>query len=103
MSLYESKCLDGRPIPSDQTEALELGEIFNEEIASWLESVGSFDEGAVVPVNEFRTVLSHTKLNPRSVYKFLETRGVVRTTARLGTSVYRVLKGYKFNVYTGRF
>lgn len=98
--LYNEHCSDGRPIPVDQTEALELGGIYNEEIEAWVETNFEYDADSWVEISKFRIeMMNHkTKLNDRRVYAFLEQQGVTRTTRRIGNRVTKIVSGLRQKV-----
>jgi len=97
--LYKSECGDGRPIPVDQTEALELGGVFNEEIESWLETNFEYDPNSYVDVSVFREMLSFTRLNDRRVYSFLEEQNIKRSTRIYNQKLVKTLKGLRQKVF----
>jgi phage/plasmid-associated DNA primase len=103
MDLYSLNCHDGRPVPTDNKEALQLAEIFDEEVSAWLENVGEFKTECFTPVAEFRSVLSQTRLNPRHVYKYLENQGVVRVVHKFGEKPAKALKGFNLKIVASRF
>jgi Family of unknown function (DUF5906) len=93
--LYREHCQDGRPIPSDQTEALEMGGCFDEEIEAWIEGKFTYDPTSHVTVADFRDQLSFTKLDARRVYKFLDSKGVHRSSVKIGDVIKKSIKGLR--------
>jgi energy-coupling factor transporter ATP-binding protein EcfA2 len=103
MDMYLASCADGRPIPTDDSEAKALAELFDEEVQAWVESVGEIVNGHFTPVTEFRNVLATCRLNPRNVYRYLENKGVVRVAHRFDGKVAKALCGFKLKIVSGRF
>ena len=101
--LFKANCAGGKEIPVDQTEALELGNVFNEEIESWIERHFEYDDHSFVEVSKFRAELDKTKLNDRRVYRFLEKQGTERIVKNLGGKYVKVLKGLKQKVFSTSF
>lgn len=97
---FKTACPDGREIPTDQTEAIELGGVFNEEIETWVEQHFDYDDHSYVEVSKFRAELAKTKLSDRRVYDFLEKKAVTRKSQRHGDKVIKVLKGIKQKLFT---
>lgn len=96
--LYNEHCLDGRPIPVDQAEALELGEIYNEEIEAWIDTNFEYDPTSWIEVSKFRSELKFTKLNDRRVYAFLEQKNVTRKLKKVNGVVFKAIFGLRQKV-----
>jgi hypothetical protein len=97
--MFKDACADGRRIPSDSAEAESIGNEFHEGIESWLENNFEFSRTDSIPVYKFRAALDETRLNARDVYRFLETKGVVRSVGRNGHAVSKLLTGLRQKVY----
>lgn len=91
--LYSEHCSDGREIPVDQAEALELGEVFNEEVEAWIDTNFEYNPDGTVEVSKFRLAMGMTKLNDRRVYSFLESKGVVRKLVKRNGRVFKTIQG----------
>lgn len=103
MTLFQFQCEDGRPIPVDKEEALELANSFDEEIESWLESVGEFCDNGLCHIYEFNKALRQTNFNKRNVGKFLNKMGVRKDVRTIAGKACRVLVGFKMKVHYGNF
>lgn len=99
MEKFKAACSDGRPIPSNQEEALELGNCFNEEIECWVESMFNYEADSYVETSKFRHLLSQTKLNDKKVFEFLESKGVKRDQKRVSGGKKRIIVGLRQKVF----
>jgi hypothetical protein len=96
---FNATCSDGRPIPCDTSEAEALGDTFHESIESWVDNNFEFSRTDSIPVSKFRAMVDATRLSARDVYRFLESKGVVRSLGRNGHSVSKILSGIRQRVY----
>lgn len=103
MDLYESNCADGRPVPVDETETLELAEIFNEEVSAWFDSIAEFKDGSITPVSDLNNAIRMSNINRRHIKKYLESKGVKNIRAKIGGASCRALTGFRMKVISGRF
>lgn len=95
---FSAACGDGRPIPSDQREALELGNCYNEEIEVWFDSAFVADEKSYVLVRNFRKSFESNNLKDHRVYKYLTTRGFERTERKINGISTKVINGLRQNL-----
>ena len=98
MNEYKLNCGDGRPIPVDNTEAMELGRIFDEEIEAWFERSCEVNKVAVTKVHDLRQSFEAAKLKDRRVYKYLKSRGFERENIRFGNLVLGGYRGFSLKV-----
>lgn len=83
IALYNFHCPDGRPIPADNSEAIALAKLNEEEIASWVEHNFVLDQTTSMLVSDFRhririSKLNHHKVTPNKIYDYLKRIGVER-------------------------
>jgi hypothetical protein len=98
VNLYLTHCEDGRPIPTDNSEALELAAAFDEEIEAWLDQNFEYDPNSRVLISDFLNMLSVSPikgLNKRRLYDYLELKNVSKIRCHAG----RALQGLKQKVY----
>ena len=95
---YMKNCSDGRPIPTDNTEALELAEEFEEDMAAWIESHYEYDQGSKVTLASFLDNLSRSPvrhLNKKRIYEYLNDQNVSKSKSNR----VRVLRGLRQKIY----
>lgn len=96
--LFKAHCADGNPIPSDQTESLELGGIFDEEIEAWIDSHFEYAPDSIIEVSNFRAQMDlkpGQKLDGRRVYAYLEKKNVTRLTKWIDGRAVKCISGLK--------
>lgn len=98
---YSATCLDGRPIPCDNIEAMELGDVFNEEFEAFINQYFEVDPNGYCKISEFVvTVLRFGHgINKRRLNRFLENQGMKRQSIRINGEVCKVWSGIKPKVF----
>jgi hypothetical protein len=100
---YQATCSDGRPIPTDNSEALELAEDFNEDMAAWIESVYEYDQSSSVTIASFLDNLSRSpvrNINKRRIYDFLANNNVAKSRDHYKGRILVGLRQKLFNFST---
>lgn len=95
---YKSSVHPKQPIPTDSSEALELAHDFDEDIAAWVLTIGTFNDPSVTAISEINNAISmKSRFNKRDVWNYLKKNGVIKDDKFVNVKFGRYVKGFEIN------